>query len=167
MGGAGNDSITIGGGTNLVFGDGGFFDWLFGGDTDANNLDLAQSAPDPMDGDDTISIGTGNNLVIGGGGRDTITVADGTGFNVIVGDSGRITRAAIDTHPFGGLPLTLGRVETLVDGIGDADKITTGDGSNVIFGGAGGDTILAGIHVAPDGTITPGTGTNLVFGDGG
>src|SRR5439155_6187202 len=76
------------------------------------------------------------------------------------GDSGQITRATIDTPAthFGGefgLPLTLGRVETLSDGIGGVDRITTGDGSNVIFGGAAGDAIIAG------------NGTNLVFGDGG
>ena len=45
--------------------------------------------------------------------------------------------------------------------------VPTGDGSNVILGGAAGDTIYAGVHVLADGTYTLGHGTNLVFGDGG
>ena len=158
MGGAGDDQITIGTGTNLVFGDGGFFDWLVGdpaGAPNTDNLDLAQSVSDPADGNDTIQVGPGNNLIVGGGGSDAITVTAGAGFNVIVGDSGRITRAASDTNRFGGLPITLGRVETIDDSIGATDTIATSDGSNVILGGAGADQ------------ITTGDGTNLVFGDNG
>src|SRR5207247_10160498 len=88
-----------------------------------------------------------------GAGRATVTA--GSAFNVILGDSGRITRAPLDDHRFGALPLTLGTVETIDDGIGDADTILTGSGSNVVLGGAAGDR------------ITLGDGTNLVFGDGG
>src|SRR5581483_10774834 len=64
-------------------------------------------------------------------------------------------RAADDVLHFGELPLTLGRVETIDDAIGGADLIATGDGSNVILGGAAGDAIATG------------DGTNLVLGDGG
>ncbi|MDX6411745.1 MAG: hypothetical protein QOE91_1261, partial [Gaiellaceae bacterium] len=159
MGGAGNDHITIGDGTNLVFGDGGFFTWvdagLDGGTPNPANLDIAQSVSDPLDGNDVIEVGPGNNLVVGGGGNDRITVTAGAGFNVILGDSGKITRAAADTHRFGGLPITLGRIETTDDAIGGTDTILTGDGSNVVFGGAVNDA------------ITLGNGTNLVFGDAG
>ena len=63
--------------------------------------------------------------------------------------------ATADTNRFGGLPLTLGRVETTADGVGGADHISTGDGSDVVLGGTGADSIALG------------SGTNLVFGDDG
>src|SRR5205823_1582204 len=100
-----------------------------------------------------IAIGTGNNLIVGGQGADRITGS--TSNNVIVGDSGRITAATTDAPRFGGLALTLGRVETIADGVGGSDVIATGDGNNVVLGGTGADA------------VTIGAGTNLVFGDDG
>src|SRR5207249_3445934 len=152
LGGTGADTIALGSGTNLVVADDGYIDWV-ANDHDPSDIDLAASTDFLDGGNDVISTGTGDNLVIGGFGADRITGA--TSNNVIVGDNGQITSAVSNANRYGGLPLTLGRVETTADGIGGADLISTGDGNTVVLGGTGADTI----HL--------GSGTNLVFGDDG
>src|SRR5207247_414671 len=104
----------------------GFIDWVVN-DADPRDIDVAASTT-PADGaGDLITIGSGNALVVGGQGADTIV--GGTGFNVIIGDSGQITSAVSDANRFGGLPLTLGRVETTAPTVGGDDHISTGDGN--------------------------------------
>ena len=78
-------------------------------------------------GNDTITTGTGNNDRRRGFGADTIS--GGSTSNVILGDSGRITAATADSPRFGGLPITLGRVETIDDATGGNDVITLGAGT--------------------------------------
>ncbi len=155
LGGSGADSITAAGGTNLILGDNGFIDWV-SADGDPTDIDEVSSTDTSYGGNDTITIGTGNVIAIGGYGDDVIL--GGTGSNVILGDSGRIVAAVLDAPRFGGatgLPITLGRVETIAPGVGGRDTITGGSTANVILGGAAGDTITA-----------PG-GTNLILGDEG
>src|SRR5207253_10342194 len=82
-------------------------------------------------------------------------IVGGTATNIILGDSGQITAAPQSSPRFGGLPITLGRVETTADGIGGNDTIVAGSGPEVIFGGTGADR------------ITGGGSTNIVFGDDG
>jgi Ca2+-binding RTX toxin-like protein len=154
-------TVVYGTGTNLVFGDGGVLTWA----ADAA-IQSAVSTSETLGGDDTVTLGNGSNLVVGGVGSDTI-VAGRDGFNVILGDNGSIVSSALHTHPFGGaggLPITLGTIETTAPGVGNCtttaerpycDSISTGDSSNVVFGGPGADR------------ITTGSGTNIVFGDDG
>src|SRR5207247_914832 len=120
------DTITLGAGTNLVLGDDGRMVWDSNGNS--SDLDLIESTSYGVGGSDTIDTGTGNNLIVGGHGDDGIS--GGSTSNVILGDSGRITAALLQTVAtrFGGaagLPITLARVETLANGIGGKDTITT------------------------------------------
>ncbi|MEZ6122879.1 MAG: calcium-binding protein [Planctomycetaceae bacterium] len=139
FGGAAGDSITATGGRNLLLGDHGTatFDgagqWLNVSSTDDN-----------IGGNDTIQSGTGNDLAIGGFGADAITLNDGS--NVATGDN---ASAVFDAA---------GQLRTLVTqspDLGDADVISTGSGSDLILGGASGDTVDAG------------DGRNVVLGDHG
>src|SRR5205823_4104712 len=155
-------TVTRGPGTNLVFGDGGALVWA---DEDAAIVS-ATSTGQGTGGDDAITLGNGSSLVVGGPGRDTI---DGgrDGFNVLIGDNASILSSALHTNPFGGLgglPITLGTIKTTDPAVGVCDPtvtrpycdvISTGDSSNVVFGGPGSDR------------ITTGSGTNIVFGDDG
>ena len=63
-------------------------------DSDASDIDLAESTTTDDGGDDTIVIGDGDAIVVGGFGSDGITGAESD--NVILGDSGRITAGAQD-----------------------------------------------------------------------
>src|SRR5438270_720887 len=146
----------------MVFGDGGEIRFAADG-----TIDQAFSTNVGIGGADTIKVGAGANLVVGGAAGDLITT--GTGTNVVLGDNGRILSPHSNTHPFGTLRLTLDKIFTVSDDIGGADTIKTspvGSSSNIVLGGAKGDTIWASASVSGK-TVTRGTGTNLVVGDGG
>ena len=115
-------------------------------------------------GDDTINIvGAGNNVVVGGLGADTITT--GAGNAIVLGDSGFATFDAtgalleIASDPVttaNGLPfldLAIGSPNLPTS---SNDKITLGNGNNVVIGGAGADQIVVGT-----------TGANVIIGDDG
>jgi Ca2+-binding RTX toxin-like protein len=135
LGGMGADTIDAPGGVNIILGDNGEVN--VGGDVFSTQLDKG--------GDDIITAGS-NNTILGGAGADIIT-AEG-GFNTILGDNGVVERTA------GGV---VARVYTLdEDGLtGGDDEITLGDGTNIVLGGMGADTIDA-----------PG-GVNIILGDNG
>ena len=153
FGGAGGDRIDVGSGTNLLFGDSGFVDWVTT-DGDATDIDAAGSIAPEVGGNDTVTTGhNGNNLVVLGAGTDTFTGGDG--FNVILGDAGTITAAQTDGPQFYDLKLTPGSIVTSAPGSGGHDVIDTGPGNDIVFGGDGGDA------------ITIGDGNNIVFGDNG
>src|SRR5204863_95270 len=155
LGGAVNDAITLGNGTNLVFGDAGYIDWAPDG-----GIHLAVSTSWTIGGDDTIVLGNGSNLVVGGAGSDNIS--GGTGFNVIagddgiaavtgctetagvVGDTGSAEAAPAHSRRFRDLPITIGVVKTTDPTDGGNDTITTGSVSDIILGGPGDDTITTG-----------------------
>ena len=82
----------------------------------------------------------------------------------MIGDNGLITAAEQnqDNVSFANHALTLGRVETTAYGVGGDDTITTLEGSDIILGGEGGDTI-----VASDLTNLLATDHNIVLGDDG
>lgn len=109
--------------------------------------DIATARPD-LGGDDTIDGGPGRDRVLGGNGSDTIT--DNSQSNVVFGDHGHLQYVAGSTDV-----TVLHLVESIDEARGGVDHITTGAGSDFVFGGAQGDVIAAG------------AGANVVFGDHG
>ena len=142
IGGLGNDTILLGGASNVVIGDNGKADF------DAASLAQRITSLDAgFGGNDWIWIGGGNNIVFGGTGDDTIKVGDGV--NVIAGDDGLATFDIVGNNS------VLNHIETLWADDGGADDITAGNGANVIFGGSGSDRIKVG------------SGNNILLGDNG
>jgi Ca2+-binding RTX toxin-like protein len=138
LGGAGGDIITASLGGDIILGDAGVAD-LDG--------DVFTTSP-TVGGNDQITggsgLGAGNrSIIIGGAGADIL--AGGNGDNVLIGDGGHVTRV-------GGIVL---QVRTIDPASGDADQITSGDGNDIILGGAGGDVITAGL------------GSDIILGDNG
>ncbi|KTQ81466.1 hypothetical protein NS226_22615 [Aureimonas ureilytica] len=144
MGGASDDTISIGSGSgNIAFGDFGVTLAPNGTAADA----VGRHADAPGNGRDTITIVGGRNVVMGGGEADRIDV--GSSDNVIFGDAGALTREAVS--------LRVLRAETADEASGGNDVIAIGDGgNNVVMGGASDDTI----------SIGSGSG-NIAFGDFG
>ena len=146
LGGAGADSITTGAGDHVILGDSGQADFvvaLQNGVAKATRSKVETLAPD-IGGDDHIVFGSGRNVVLGGAGGDLIEGADQGA--VILGDNGVVTFDAA------GVIL---RALSLSPEIGGDDRITAGNGNNVVLGGAGADTIGLG------------DGNNVVLGDSG
>ena len=158
FGGSGGDDIDAGtdAGRDIVVGDQGVATFT------ATGLitDIATTQPG-VGGDDDISVGDGDDLVLGGTGSDAINVDRATGANlgtdtgndVILGDNGS---AVFDTT---GSSSVLTHIETAdpttaTDGTvtdhGAADLIFAADGSDVVFGGSGGDDIDAGTDMGRD-----------------
>ena len=151
IGGAADDVIDLGGGSNLAFGDSGYVQWAQ--HAGVNEIAQAASIAPEIGGADHISTQSGDNLVVGGAGDDVISLGIGT--NVVLGDSGAIMASPFSGPHFADLPLTLTSIESRAPGIGGNDHITTGSGDEIVIGGAGEDTIGLG------------SGTNIVFGDSG
>src|ERR1043166_2505017 len=177
--GGGNDTITTGDSDDLIIGgdnnatgsnrdviNAGIGNNIVLADNGEINLSLAlitsiRSTEPLQGGNDVVNTGPGDDIVIGGQGGDTINA--GAGRNVVLGDSGQITAALSNQPNFGALPITIGRVETTAPGIGGIDSITTGTGTDLILGGAAGDTITAN-----DGeTAALLDANNIVIGDAG
>ncbi|MCW3011639.1 MAG: Hemagglutinin/hemolysin-like protein, partial [Solirubrobacterales bacterium] len=153
IGGAGADVIQAGDGTNLVFGDGGRFDFKGilrshagpGDDEDPSDLDRAESVSPEVGGGDEITTGFGDDLVIGGAGADVIRAGEGA--NVLLGDSGEVVGARSDA-PFmryGLLPIVIWQVHSTLDDVAAGpDLIVSGAGDDLVVGGGGGDTVRPG-----------------------
>jgi Ca2+-binding RTX toxin-like protein len=149
LGGAGGDSITTrfptSTASDIVLGDHGFVDRVLR-DGDATDVDRVWSSDPLLGGDDHIVTANGDDIIIGGVGADSGIGADGAqrglfaghGNNIVIGDNGRITAASANTSRWGGLPLTVGHVETVEPSLGGDDRIVTGSGSDIVLGGAGG-----------------------------
>jgi len=122
-------------------------------DADPSDIDRISSTAAAIGGADTITTGSGADIVGGGAEGDAMTVGDGR--NIVFGDNALITAAGVDSPRWAGLPLVLGRAESVAPGAGDADTIATGSGNDILFGGAAGDT------------LTSGDGDNIILGDHG
>jgi Ca2+-binding RTX toxin-like protein/flagellar hook assembly protein FlgD len=167
FGGQGEDSITGGSGSDIIFGDrsrvvytdasgnivadlgrGGLGDvtkGVYGNLSQAYSIDS-----DPtyiLGGNDTIAAGQGNNIVIGGNGVDTISA--GSGNDIIIGDNGSIRYDA------GTFRLTEVKTTDTNIATGGNDTIDAGDGTNIVLGGIGSDAIKTG------------SGNDLILGDNG
>src|SRR5205085_1086258 len=95
------------------------------------SLDTATGGPDKI-----TTLG-GDDIVIGGAFDDTIDAGDGN--NVVFGDSGSIDYVGAD-----GTAADIDQLSTFDSSVGGPDKITTGSGDDVVFGGAFNDTIDGG-----------------------
>ena len=175
LGGYGGDSITDAIGENVIFGDFGYIN-LTPANTSSpidsmGTLDPSLGAPSP-DENDTIIAGLGDvvrsDIIFGGSGDDAITGGSGPN-NIVFGDSGEILSAATVNgtpnlaQPLDGHLITLGQVGTTDPLFGGNDRITTGLGRDMIFGGPGSDQIVANngeTAATPD-------GSDIVFGDQG
>lgn len=128
--GAGSDTADLGDGDNIVLGDNGTIS-LF-----ADELGEVRTGSALSNGNDTITSGSGNDIILGAFGDDVINATGGN--NVVIGDMGEVELEA-------GLPPGAARfAQSTSQGEGGADSITTGDGHDVVIGGAGADTIAAG-----------------------
>ena len=135
MGGSFADKITAGGGNDVILGDNGIALYVDG------KMTTVRSEWTEYDGIDDIQAGNGSHVVFGGGAGDKVKI--GTGNSVVFGDSGY---AEFDDS----LPTLAYSIDTAKGG---ADTITTGDGDNIVAGGAFGDI------------ITTGNGSDVIFGD--
>src|SRR3989454_268483 len=124
LGGAGSDTITLGGGTNTVLGDNGAVRRTAGVITKVETFDEDGRTGAP----DTITSNGGTNIILGGIGGDTIYATLGT--NIILGDNGDV--------------IIGGDIYTTEPTIGGADLITGGAGDNLILAGPRGDTSNGG-----------------------
>ncbi len=181
--GAGGDRVTFGNGNSRIVGDSG----SIVSQADDGAGFLASSDTD-KGGDDTIATGSGDDFIIGGFGADMITSTNGD--NVIIGDSGHLRHVAL----FGDNRLLT--LRSLDPGQGGDDDVETGDGHDILVGGAAndrlyagnGDNILAGDWVAietplagggtgsitssdlenfGDDTLGSGSGNDILVGGGG
>ena len=141
LGGNGRDQISTLGGNSVLVGDNGSATFV------AGVLSQIQTSDPGIGDDDTINAGSGRNVILGGIGKDTIQSGGGNAGNVILGDNGKATFA-------NGV---LSIVQTTDSNQGSVDQITVGGSGNVVFGGAGGDTISASNTA----------GLNVIFGDNG
>jgi Ca2+-binding RTX toxin-like protein len=151
LGGMGADTITTATGTDVILGDNGIV--TYAGATGSLKLSQIVSMVTSRGGNDVITTGDGTKHIVGGFGADTITA--GAGNHNVIGDNGQID---YDTD---GTRKILATTDTEANSAyGDADTITiTGDGSNIILGGMGADTIKSE-------ATTAGT-TDIILGDNG
>ncbi|WP_246003717.1 Hint domain-containing protein [Histidinibacterium lentulum] len=194
FGGGGDDSIRGGNGDDTLSGDAGDDsiiggdgnDVIFGGDGD-DTLDGAKGDDSIFGGagDDSIQGGEGDDYVEGGAGDDRIvtgigsdTVYGGDGDDFI--NTGNHASPALDSGfpPYLGLPGVAPDAnpdddKDLVFGGAGNDTILTGDDADTIYGGEGDDFIDAGIDNdlvygdEGDDTIIGGQGEDVIFGGAG
>ncbi|HEY4723026.1 MAG TPA: hypothetical protein VII92_14330, partial [Anaerolineae bacterium] len=166
LAGVASDDVNASTGSNIVFGDHGFIDYVTE-DTDASDIDRIWSTDTAIGGDDTITTGVDNDIVIGGPFADMITAGDGA--NLILGDNGYIysPEAYNDSDDllasYNDFNMTLGYIKTVDAAIGGIDRITTGVGRDIILAGALGDQVIANCGET---TSLP-DARNLIFGDHG
>ena len=153
IGGSAGDTIVAGDGDNIVLGDSGSITASDATDTPTLaghplTIGLIETINSVVGGGDNITTGIGRDLVLGGAADDIIGVSEGD--NIVLGDSGYIDYVSIDSDPS-----DIDAIGSVDAGIGGVDKITSGDGDDIIIGGSVGDTIVAG------------DGDNIVLGDSG
>jgi len=182
FGGNANDTITGDGETNAIFGDHGRMQYV-AGPTDVTTLHLVESIDFALGGTDHITANGADDFVLGGAQGDLIQAGDGQ--NVVFGDHGRITGVENDVYnrPIPTTSATFPNavpphddyqipVLQLVESIsaiagaeyGGDDRIFTGLGRDMIFGGALNDLIVANVG---ENIAAPNDHNNIVFGDYG
>ena len=149
-GGAGNDTIRSGTGTNFL--DGGAGDDLL----IANSIAVTNYI-NGGDGNDIIYAGGGINYVHGGDGNDTLY--GGTGTNYMSGEGGNDLLVASPSSTL-----------NYMDGGEGNDVLYAGSGRNYLYGGAGNDTLYGGVGTnylfggAGTDTLYGGSGNNVLYG---
>jgi Ca2+-binding RTX toxin-like protein len=194
LGEAGDDSISVFDGANIVYGGAGNDtinagkdnDFIDGGDGvdsinawagnntviggTGNDMISAGSGDDYVDGgdgDDTINTGDGKDTVLGGAGDDTITAWAGS--KTVYGGAGadRITTGAGFDLIYAGTEADIvwsGSGNDTVDGEAGDDDLYGQDGDDILFGGDGLDTLWGG---SGNDTLSGGAGADKLFGDTG
>ena len=145
IGGIGANSITIGAGNSVVFGNDGSLTYA------AGVLSLAQTTDPSYGSASTISIGAGNATVFGGAGNDSI--GTGIGSSIVLGQDGSVSYAS-------GVLTAIASTDVVTSG----STSTTYSGNKTISVGAGNNIVIAGIGAN---TITAGNGANIVIGHEG
>ncbi|NIA72030.1 hypothetical protein HBA54_25850 [Pelagibius litoralis] len=186
LGVAGSDTITSGSNNDWIAGDGLATQ---GGNVTVNNGNGAE-----VGGDDSIVAGAGADLISGdamvvdGGGTATTndggsdTIEGGAGNDRIAGDTLALGAGSVGNSNFGGDDLIYGDRSDGDGGAGDliagdllvldgATGTSDGGGNDVIYGGAGNDTIFGDTNATDiDGgndTIFGGDGDDEIFGNSG
>jgi len=118
------------------------------------------------DGDDTIAGGEGDDTITGGEGSDTVDGGDGDDVIDTSGPNSNGTAASPDLGYPGLYPADTDPNDDkdVVYGGAGNDTITTGDDADIIFGGTGDDTIDGGIDAD---TIDGGDGDDVIVGGEG
>jgi Ca2+-binding RTX toxin-like protein len=192
-GGPGEDSITVGNGTDIVAGDSALgiadalgdvdLDGRDGSVDDVNTIDDVAAITPPGDGGggdaDHIGLGLGQNEAYGNGGDDVIGVAAEVGAgdahdNLIVGGDGgdTITGGAASDEIWTG---PLGDPANVVtDGDGEADAIApggkqentvqTGTGDDIVYGGQAVDVVQSSSEADETALIYGGAGEDVLGG---
>lgn len=128
-GGDGNDSITVGNGGNTIYGEKGS-DTIYAGDGN----DRIYGG----DGNDKIYGKGGNDIIYGGKGKDHLD--GGAGDDIIYGQSGNDVIYGLD----GDDKLYGGDGDDYIDGGKGNDLILGGSGDDILAGGLGKDTVISG-----------------------
>ena len=152
-----------------MIGDNGIVTYVAMGATGAGNV-LSYETTDTLSatgGLDIITVGDGNNTILGGMGGDAITTdtgsgtgSTGSGTDTIIGDNGLVQMDAEGNNFL--LIATKSQLSTggsIVD-LGGDDTITAQDGTKIVLGGDGADTIKLGDGRAP-------SSNHIVIGDNG
>ncbi|MGF7206226.1 Ca2+-binding RTX toxin-like protein [Skermanella aerolata] len=176
LAGTGADTVATGAGADIVLGDLGLVARDDAGGTQVVGRNIG------VGGNDILEAGTGDNVVMGGAGDDAITTGEGT--DLIAGDG-----AQLDLNPTAALV----RFETVEEELGGNDRLSAGEGQNIVLGGAGDDAVTTGsdadivlgdlgmvsisgetvevaaseVDVGGNDDITAGEGDNIVFGGAG
>jgi len=129
IGGFGADTLIAGAGNDKLIGDNGFIAYTAGIVAQFSSSDTSATTG----GIDSIAAGDGDNLILGGLGGDTISA--GVGNDLVIGDNGEANYDAAGV---------ITAVTTTQISLGGNDSIDAGEGDNIILGGFGADTLIAG-----------------------
>ena len=133
----GNDRVTVGRGTNSVYGNGG---------NDAVGVAADSPVPGgPTDGKNMIVLGTGSDTAKGGSNDDTIWTGKHTSQ----------TRAAADVDGDGG------------EDSGTLNVVDTGTGNDTVFGGTIPDYVTTGSTTSQQAVVVGGKGNDVLLGSYG
>jgi Ca2+-binding RTX toxin-like protein len=183
IGGSGNDMLEGSQGEDTLYGGTGDDDLWGGLDDDTVIGGAGTDTVDGEEGDDVLAGGLGDDIIVGGAGNDVITDVEGSdtvdagdGDDIInVGSSqgDELPDVGYPEQPSATLPITFPGYDADTDPDDDKDvvyggagndSITTGDDDDIIFGGTGNDTISAGFD---DDTVDGGTGDDFIEGGEG
>ena len=154
VGGSNSDEVVSTAGTNIVVGDNAILD--FRALTSNGRYILSSIATVDADkgGADIIQTGAGSDIVIGGANVDEMDI--GAGDNIAIGDNGVLTGSLTDLVYTGSASIALVEARSTDFTIGGADQIITGDGRDIVIGGADGDRISTGYSAADSADIVLG-----------
>ena len=132
LGGMGSDTIAAGPGFSILIGDNGAA--YYNLDGNSATVDLALSTLPELGGNDVITSGAGNDVLIGGAGNDVLN--GGAGNDFLIGDGGKVTWEANNIQV----------IESIDPLLGGTDTLDGGSGNNIMIGGAGNDKFAGDVR---------------------